>query len=417
MALISTKFFRNKATVAGGAVFAGYLEAIRLRDAPFPESKDADFLKEDDWKALSVLAAASDLSPFPQSNWTGVYGDVIGTFAVRAELTVAKTNNTSVETRGDECVIDRYRSGDELPSITVQLVDGLGQGPARSHTTVKAVLSSAGNFLHRPIELPMDDGGAEFSKIEGYVRSGSYQMTISFTGTTLLKSLSIRVIVKECSIGEVMSKTRSLCVDCSSTSYNFHPEKETDSCEPCPEHGSCENHVITPNDGYWHKTPCSRHLQRCLTSHACEFKDRSKKLQQRTEDLEDCALDDEWIANYTQAQCAKVRCVCRSQGPRHRCVSAQGHKGPLCGSCEDGYSSGLSSKCRKCMTGFINVVSLVASALFLVAIMGVTIGGTLSVLRTNLTCIYSQRSLSRDPNGLPATQEDVSKESPSADQF
>ena len=305
MALINTTFSGNAAGVAGGAIFAGYSEAIRIYDAPFSEGEDIDFLEEEEWKAMSVIEEVSDICPSPQSNRAGVYGHAIGTFALRAELTVEQTNKTSIETRGEEYAIDRYRSGEELPSMIVRFVDGLGQGPARSHTIVKAVLSSADNFLHRPIELSMDDGVGNFSKIEGYVPSGSYLMTMSFTGTALFESLSIRVIVKACSIGEVLSKTRSLCVDCSSTSYNFHPEKDT-SCAPCPERGNCENHVITPDDGYWHKTPCSRHLQRCLTSHACKFKGRSEELQKRTEDVEDCDLEEGWIAEYTQAQCAKV---------------------------------------------------------------------------------------------------------------
>ena len=314
MVLINTTFARNNAAVAGGAVFAGYVEAIRLHGGPFPESENSGLLKEADWKALSVLEAVSDVCPSPQSNRAVAYGDAVATFALRAKLTVAETNKTLVETRGDECVIDRYRSGDKLPSLMVQFVDGLGQEPARSHTAVKAVLSSARNFLHRSIELSMDQGEEQFSDIEGYVSSGNYSMTINFTGTTLLKHLSIRVIVKECSIGEVLSKSRSLCVDCSSTSYNFHRENETDRCEPCPQHGNCENHVITPDDGYWHKTPCRSDLQRCLTAHACEFKGRSEKLQNLTDDLEDCDLDEEWIAEYTQAQCAKVWHVFRSQG-------------------------------------------------------------------------------------------------------
>ena len=61
------------------------------------------------------------------------------------------------------------------------------------------------------------------------------------------------------------------------------------------------------------------------------------------------------------------------------------------------------------MGGFVNVVSILASAVLLVAIMGVTIDGTLNVLCTNLTCIHSQRSLAANLNNGPATQ-DVSTE-------
>ena len=60
---------------------------------------------------------------------------------------------------------------------------------------VKRRPESIDSFLCRSIEFPVDRGDGDFSKIE-CAPSGSYLMTMSFTGTEgeLFTSLSIRVI-------------------------------------------------------------------------------------------------------------------------------------------------------------------------------------------------------------------------------
>ena len=57
--------------------------------------------------------------------------------------------------------------------------------------------------------------------------------------------------------------------------------------------------------------------------------------------------------------------------------------GPLCGSCEEDFGSGLSSKCGKCLTGFFNMGYILTSAIFLLAMTGITIHGTISAMRRN----------------------------------
>ena len=63
------------------------------------------------------------------------------------------------------------------------------------------------------------------------------------------------------------------------------------------------------------------------------------------------------------------------------CLFRKGHTGPLCGSCEDDFGSGLSSECKKCLKGFFNVVYILMSAIILLAMVSITIHGTLGVVR------------------------------------
>ena len=71
----------------------------------------------------------------------------------------------------------------------------------------------------------------------------------------------------------------------------------------------------------------------------------------------------------------------------------QGYTGPLCGSCEHGYGTGLSSKCKRCFEGFFSVFFILLSVLFLVGLTGITIRGTLSVPRGRERLLHRQRAM------------------------
>ena len=307
VAMTDTTLAGNEAKVAGGGVFVGYLKAIRFRCSAEPDNERATFYKKAEWEKLRVLERADDICRSWRSNEALVYGQAVGTYATVAQMTtVSDEGKESVTSSGEEYVVAQYRSGDELPAMDLRLVDGLGQKPARSYRTVEAVLSASDSFLQGSIVVPMQRGEGSLSNIRGFVPAGSYSLTFAFGEETAMESISITVVVIGCLIGEILSGG-SICVNCSTTTYNFRPSSSF--CQTCPEDGDCETHVIIPNEGYWHRTPCSEHLQRCLTSYACTFEDRSAKLREMTEDLKRCDFDQEWTDNYALAQCTKVRTV------------------------------------------------------------------------------------------------------------
>ena len=303
MALTDTNFSSNKAEVAGGAVFTSHLEAVRFNCSSPVSDIGLAFYKKKEQKTLKGLESVADICPSWKGNRGNVYGPEVGTYASNATMTMKNATRSVCSSGGKECVIDGYRTGEDLPQAEVMLLDGLGQGPATNYRKVNAMLSSVDDeFIVGSVVQPMENGSCTFRSIKGSVPPGTYKLKVEF-GEKAIKEIWNAVNVPNCSVGEFAS-AGGFCTNCSSTTYNFnHSAKE---CQPCPENGNCESRVITPKDGYWHKTPCSDRLYRCLPTSACQFEARAEKLEKLTQDITDCDFSQEWRANYTQDQCAKV---------------------------------------------------------------------------------------------------------------
>ena len=264
--------------------------------------------------------------------------------------------------------------------------------PESSTTTIEGFRATKNRITVIRIRkgvLPMEGGTCTFRSIRGYVRPGKHRLTVEF-GEKAIAAIGITVRVRDYAVGETASSA-GFCEPCSGTTYNFNPS--SDECQPCPENGNCESRVITPDDGYWQKTPCSDQLLRCMPSHACEFKGRSEGLKNLTRDMTSCELDEERRTEYSQAQCAKVPVGSLLCASRAVWVWLKGHEGPLCGSCSSGYSSGLSSKCRRCLRGVFNVAFVLLSVLFLMGLTGVTVNGTLNVEKRGARRLRRQTTL------------------------
>ena len=305
MALVETQFSNNEASIAGGAVFAGYSEAIHLRCTDASSDAGLDFYREQEWKDLRQVESDKDICSSWKGNRAEVYGQDIATYASAAQMTLDDANKTVCVSGGENCVIDGYQIGTDLPTATVKLLDGLGQITATIHRQINAnMYSSNSQFLVWPILLPMENGSCTFQSIRGFVPPGEYSLIVEFDREAI-KDVGITVRVHNCSVGEFVSNA-GFCESCSGTTYNFLLSATV--CHPCPENGNCESRVITPEDGYWLKTPCSDNLHRCLPTSACESQGRSEKLKTMVEDVTSCDLEEEWIEEYTQSQCAEVSC-------------------------------------------------------------------------------------------------------------
>ena len=314
MALGDTKFSGNKAEVGGGAIFAGYIEAIRFDCSNASSGTGLEFYEEKEWKALSRLESEKDISPSWRGNHGNVYGSDVGTYAYNARMTIEESKSSVCKSGGENCVIKSYQSGKDLPKAEVKLLDAFGKGPARNYRTVNANMSSAGGeFMVGSVVLPMEEGTCTFLSIRGFVPPGEYNLTVEF-GEEAIKDIGITVIVRNCSIGETVAPATEVCQECSNTTYNFDPSAR--ACWPCPENGNCETRVITPDDGYWQKTPCSKHIHRCLPTLSCKREERSKKLTDLVRDVKNCSFNQSMIESYTQAQCAEASCTPSSREVR-----------------------------------------------------------------------------------------------------
>ena len=321
MALLITQLSGNKARIGGGAVFAGYLEAIRIRCSDASTDSSLSSNKDRDWKSLRSIKSVNDVCPSWKDNNARLYGPVIATYAVSAQMVIEDATNSGCESGEEGCAIESYRAGTELPAATVELVDRLDQKPATSDQPVSAIMSSkGGRFLTGSFVLEMKKGSCSFKHIEAFVPPGKYQLTVEFDKKEI-KSIDIRVSVRECFVGESLSSA-GICVDCSSTTYSFPPSKN--DCQSCPENGNCTSQAITPNDGYWQKTPCSDRLYRCLPTAACEFEGRSNKLSEAVSDVTKCSFEESEIEDYMDAQCAEVSCVLSDTSFLNSCLIPKG---------------------------------------------------------------------------------------------
>ena len=319
MALTNSKFSDNEAKAAGGAVFAGYSKAVRFDCSDTSADKGLEFCKEE-WKALSRLKSEADICPSWKDNQSNVYGPEVGTYAATANMTMKKAKRSVCVSGEKACVIDGYRTSKDLPKAREKPLDGLGQGPAIGIHTINAVVSSAkGEFMVGSVVLPMEEGSWTFQSIRGFVPPGKYRLKVEFDDE-VIEDIRIAVSVRDCFIGEIVDPTTGICQECSNKTYSFDPS--TKECLQCPENGNCESRAITPDDGYWQKTPCSRHIHRCLPTSSCKRENRSKKLTDLVGDATSCNFffGRSFIKKYTEAQCAEASCTPFSSNVLRFCV-------------------------------------------------------------------------------------------------
>ena len=309
--IIDTQFERNNAIFVGGAIFASRLEGIRFQCNTSSKNDNLTFLEEEDWNSLRRVTPDETLCPAWRNNYAGIYGQVVGTYAKMAKMTVEYEGKETEVLSGEGYEAPNYVGGDQLPTVTVELLDELKHGPAITYyrIEVSATLSSSEGFQVGNVSLPVEGQTASFPRMIGFGLPGTYNMTVRFTDADdreveVMDPFTITVHVRNCTIGEVPVGETKICSNCSTSAYNFDPEAE--ECQSCPKNGDCTTRVIIPNAGYWHATPCSVNISRCLTSHACKFDNRLERLTNLTRNMKTCTVNAATIKEYQQEQCAEA---------------------------------------------------------------------------------------------------------------
>ena len=360
VAVTGSRFSKNKAKTSGGAIFLKDPTVLRYscspKDTEVPPAIDAtDVLKE-----LDALESAEDICPEWSTNEAGLYGPNIASSARSARGFIRNNDAAKTEkpVKNNELVSKNHRSGDSLPTLLVEVLDGYGQSPAlgEGDTFVQATMHSPNDLFSGEINMPVNEMRKGFPPITGFQRPGRYEIQINFSESGL-ESLTVEVQVRDCKLGEFSQENGTLCVPCSGSQCNFDPDATT--CQPCPENANCTTEVIHPNAGYWHRTPCSRHVQQCVSREACDFSGREEDLDDATREMETCELDASLDRDYSQAQCKEVSFD--SDIPIAELSLPQGYTGLLCGSCDAGYGRSWSFDCGKCLHDSGTVLLLVAS--------------------------------------------------------
>ena len=318
----STNFTENKA-MAGGAIFTNNFTMIRiLPDLQGDPNPDVDsslgYALTENASQFTASGVSFDRNVAVDKG----YGDRAASTPFVAFL--HELDDEENDKRRSSITKSFFLSGDHL-QFDVRFTDGIGQNVTfadiltahiscdedrtRRETSGCAQLEITG----QEVALVNEDGTLSFTdvRLRG-LKDKTYVLRVDYNATPELQTLNVKpsyiyVSIRPCMVGEtaVIKDDRYLmCQECSSSTYNIKPEEA--ECRPCPEHGNCESKVITPDNGYWQKTPCSDRLYRCLPTSACDFDERSEGLEKLTQDLTSCNFSQEWRTNYTRDQCAKV---------------------------------------------------------------------------------------------------------------
>ena len=307
MAVTGSSFSDNRAKISGGAIFTKdpnvILHSCSSKDTETPlEQYQADAFKE-----LEHLKSAKDVCPEWATNRAALYGPVIASYARSISGYAVDEGQMTSERpiKNNELVSENHRSGDSLPVLLVEVSDGYGQSPAlgEGDTFVQATVYSPNDLFSGEFNVLVNEKRKHFPPISGFQRPGMYEIRMNFNEPGL-EPLSVEVKVRECRLGEFVQENGALCVLCSGSQYNFDPDASM--CQPCPENGNCTTDVIHPNRGYWHRTPCSRHVQQCVSREACDFSGREDTLNELTNDMDTCKIEETLDRDYSEAQCKKV---------------------------------------------------------------------------------------------------------------
>ena len=305
--LRKTIFTRNSAEEAGGAIFVSQSKSLEIKcqGAKTRSSNHAPGKRKTD--SLDRPAPSKKSCPLWTGNTAGEYGDVVASYASHSVVSVVEDGGTIVVTdRSSPYRIRNYKSGSSLPAIEIEVRDDFHQGPAvgRNFRNITTTVSSPDELFAGTQSLLLAEKRVTLQAV-GFAKAGVYTIDLDFDDDHV-KKVEIEVEVQECIIGEVPSGNYTLCEQCSATTYSFDPTNDELGCQPCPANGNCESSVITPNDGYWHSSPCSVYIRRCLTSYACNFDGRTAMLQEKTQHMDRCELSPKEIEEYQKAQCAKA---------------------------------------------------------------------------------------------------------------
>lgn len=305
--LRDTAFKRNRAFL-GASLFVNNLPALRINCSSKTIELQLEFFKRWQWESMKVIQSKSICKEWKGNKANG-YGNNIATYAAHVHAKLEINNRTkSLRTSEKPTVIENYASGSKLPTILLQLVDALGQGPAVGvcNDVISATMSSLDDRLFfGTIVVALNESRGNFTEITAFRSPGKYRLEISFNEESL-KPLPFVVEVRKCIIGETSGPDDSICILCNAATFNFRPEGKT-GCLPCPEHGNCTTSVIVPEKGYWHSFPCSEHIQRCLTIRVCDFGGRNARLTKFVESAENCHFSEAESKEYQDLLCKPVR--------------------------------------------------------------------------------------------------------------
>ena len=166
----------------------------------------------------------------------------------------------------------------------------------------------------------------------------------------------------ECTGGALVRLKHSSCFRCEGDDYSFTTSRQ--DCLPCEPFALCTGTtVLVPKPGYWHSSPFSPFIHRCVILEACVFANRTRLLTAyyNTSSFVQKQLDNFNSSEWGWSQdCSSDTCMHSQENKEHYLQCAEGYAGVLCGSCSDGYGHTADGKCKRCTTSYAQSCVIVA---------------------------------------------------------
>eukprot|EP00899_Mesostigma_viride_P008438 jgi/Mesvir1/17596/Mv08828-RA.1 len=211
-----------------------------------------------------------------------------------------------------------FRSGQVLPPISVDVLDGYSQRVVSGAGALVSVDGAPPGLTGKLLQASVN-GRAEFGDLVLSALPGTYTVSFASAG---VRGTNVRLRVRACIPGEVR-RASNACERCDPPLFSWRPQNR--QCELCPPEAIClGGDDVLPLPGYWRSSNVSYEFHACLNENACAYPGRE-------EYLADVAANDSatWRADA-------------------QCDVDQGYRGVLCAECAEGYGLTQDFVCREC---------------------------------------------------------------------
>ncbi|CAD7697135.1 unnamed protein product [Ostreobium quekettii] len=372
MVMSNLNFTSNMATAAGGALFATHAEDIWISEGFFSQP-------------LQLTNVTADGASFASTGLTMI-GNGVGQdgFGPNVASSVTLLNRTSELTENGFFEED-HKGSDLLPKITFDVCDAFNQRIRAGITDSELKVTASGSdatgkdFVSGQRTADAVGGLVLFDGIRVSSKPGSFNLTFEAAGLRAQLEPAVgRLSVRDCRPGEFNFTEQSFCAECNRGVFSLLP---TVQCRKCDDRAHCPGGAaLVPLPGFWHSSPFSLRLHKCILEEACSFEAEVSDTNKTVVPRDDILAS--FFNNLTVGEVINARDTGRQFSNEEYQQCREGYQGVLCGSCAPGFGhlpGGECTVCDKTRGEIVFIVFLVALWTFL--LLAIAIRSALSSIR------------------------------------
>lgn len=408
--ILRTRFDENHAGVAGGAYFIDKIDALDT-DCSL-RSTFTDLYGRNYHSSNYYCNSMMDNSVAEDG-----YGANIATAVTFFNVYLVFENGTRLMLApGDAFRFSDWRSGALLPEMQFVVLDRFLQGPGLTNSRcaaagehsqnllvqyegfAKATVESPDGLIPNQLVTDVSNGTGSIRVGRPLSRPGDYSLVLWIAENKTM-NITIDVTIRQCIINEYPNFNGTLCSDCDTNHYNFHPQSR--NCTPCDSDADCFSVFTLPHPGHWNAFPCAPNIEKCVINDACRDSNVTELMEFLTETPTDCNFTQEQIEWYQRSLCEDA------------------YTGPLCGSCTDSNGRVGLHTCRSCAKKVVSILMILAAVVVLMNLVALQIKGNLDTTvhwALKRTCATlrsrSRNSMQTTPPSRRILNSDPGSESP-----